>query len=55
MDEDNSGTISLDEITEYFVDPRVQAYFQALDMDPNDIERLFMLSSKLRCYRIHFK
>jgi len=43
MDDDGSGTITLEEIKEYFVDPRVMSYFQALGLDPNDTERLFRL------------
>merc|ERR1711939_800954 len=43
MDEDGSGDISYKELLGYFDDIRVQSYFHALDMDPNDTERLFML------------
>merc|ERR1719195_2325376 len=43
MDRDSSGTVSLDEIQSYLQDPRVQSYFQALGLDPNDTERLFKL------------
>mmetsp|Transcript_11089 Transcript_11089/g.34674 ORF Transcript_11089/g.34674 Transcript_11089/m.34674 type:complete len:366 (-) Transcript_11089:98-1195(-) len=43
MDEDDSGTISLHEIQEYLDDPRVKSYFQALGLDPQDSERLFVL------------
>merc|ERR1712176_1173031 len=43
MDDDGSGTVTLEEVTEYFEDPRVQSYFQALGVDPNDTERLFKL------------
>mmetsp|Transcript_108698 Transcript_108698/g.350920 ORF Transcript_108698/g.350920 Transcript_108698/m.350920 type:complete len:641 (-) Transcript_108698:88-2010(-) len=43
MDKDGSGTIGLEEINEYLEDPRVQGYFAALGLDPNDTERLFKL------------
>lgn len=43
MDDDGSGTLTLEEIKEYFADPRVMSYFQALGLDPNDTERLFRL------------
>merc|ERR1719343_355439 len=41
MDEDNSGTVSFDEITSYLEDPRVRSYFQVLGLDPHDSYRLF--------------
>jgi len=43
MDEDGSGTVSLDEVNAYFEDPRVQSYFAALGLDYNDTEHLFSL------------
>mmetsp|Transcript_26639 Transcript_26639/g.35900 ORF Transcript_26639/g.35900 Transcript_26639/m.35900 type:complete len:282 (+) Transcript_26639:1-846(+) len=43
MDEDGSGTVSLEEVNAYFVDPRVQSYFAALGLDSADTERLFRL------------
>merc|ERR1711920_485375 len=43
MDKDGSGTVGLAEIQAYLEDPRVQGYFQALGLDPNDTERLFKL------------
>lgn len=43
MDDDGSGTVTLEEIKEYFADPRVMSYFQALGLDTNDTERLFRL------------
>jgi len=43
MDEDNSGTVSLEEVKEYFEDPNVRSYFTALGLDPEDSERLFSL------------
>lgn len=43
MDQDSSGTVTLDEVKEYFEDLRVQSYFQALGIDPQDTERLFHL------------
>merc|ERR1719454_2745941 len=43
MDADGSGTVSFQEVQEYFGDKRVQSYFQALGLDPTDTERLFRL------------
>jgi len=43
MDQDGSGTVTLEEVKEYFDDLRVQSYFQALGIDPQDTERLFHL------------
>merc|ERR1711870_97949 len=43
IDQDDSGTVGLEEIQAYLEDPRVQGYFQALGLDPNDTERLFKL------------
>merc|ERR1712190_23340 len=43
IDDDGSGSVTLDEIQEYFEDPRVQSYFQALGLDTHDSERLFKL------------
>merc|ERR1712019_133160 len=43
MDDDGSGFVTLAEIQEYFEDPRVQSYFQALGLDTHDSERLFKL------------
>merc|ERR1712048_611886 len=43
MDDDGSGYVTLEEIQEYFEDPRVQSYFQALGLDTHDSERLFKL------------
>lgn len=43
MDADHSGSITLDEVQASFEDSRVQCYFQALGLDPEDLERLFML------------
>jgi len=43
MDDDRSGTVTLQEIKEYFSDPRVMSYFQVLGIDPNDTEKLFRL------------
>eukprot|EP00415_Alexandrium_ostenfeldii_P001400 UN1400 len=43
MDQDGSGTISMDEIASYFEDPRVRSYFAALGLDSADTERLFNL------------
>mmetsp|Transcript_50641 Transcript_50641/g.151448 ORF Transcript_50641/g.151448 Transcript_50641/m.151448 type:complete len:696 (+) Transcript_50641:23-2110(+) len=43
MDEDQSGTVCLEEVKEYFQDPHVKSYFTALGLDPHDSERLFTL------------
>lgn len=43
MDSDGSGSITMAELMEYFDDKRVQSYFQALGLDPEDTERLFEL------------
>jgi len=43
MDEDESGTISVDEITEFFEDDRMRFYFQVLGIDAADCGRLFKL------------
>jgi len=43
MDSDGNGTVTLEEIKEFLEDPRIQSYFQALGLDPNDTERLFRL------------
>merc|ERR1719217_1046594 len=43
MDQDESGTISLDELDRYFEDVRMKSYFQVLGIDPDDSERLFRL------------
>jgi len=43
MDVDGSGTVTFEEVQEYFLDKRVQSYFQALGLDPTDTERLFRL------------
>jgi len=43
MDADGSGTVSPEEIKEYFEEPRVRSYFQALGLDPADTGRLFHL------------
>mmetsp|Transcript_108700 Transcript_108700/g.350927 ORF Transcript_108700/g.350927 Transcript_108700/m.350927 type:complete len:598 (+) Transcript_108700:68-1861(+) len=43
MDSDGSGSVSFLEVQQYLEDPRVQGYFTALGLDPNDTERLFKL------------
>jgi len=43
MDEDNSGTLSMEEIDAYFEDPRGRSYFSAIGLDAADTERLFGL------------
>mmetsp|Transcript_56434 Transcript_56434/g.127326 ORF Transcript_56434/g.127326 Transcript_56434/m.127326 type:complete len:308 (+) Transcript_56434:2-925(+) len=43
MDKEGTGTIGLAEVQAYLEDPRVQGYFTALGLDPNDTERLFKL------------
>lgn len=43
MDKDKSGTITLEELREYFEDVRVQTYFHVLGLDAYDTERLFKL------------
>merc|ERR1712048_1003827 len=43
MDQDGAGTIGLEQIQSLLEDPRVQGYFTALGLDPNDTERLFKL------------
>jgi len=43
MDEDGSGTVSMEEVAAYFEDPRVRSYFAALGLDSADTERLFNL------------
>jgi len=43
MDEDESGTITHQEIKEYLDDPRVLLYFQVLGLDARDSEKLFSL------------
>jgi len=43
MDKDGSGTISYSEVQHHLTDQRVQGYFAALGLDPNDTERLFRL------------
>merc|ERR1712048_777859 len=43
MDQDGAGTIGLEQIQALLEDPRVQGYFTALGLDPNDTERLFKL------------
>merc|ERR1712125_274061 len=43
MDTDESGTVCLAEVKEFFKDERVQSYFHALGLDTHDAERLFSL------------
>lgn len=43
MDQDGSGSLTIDEIQEQFTDIRMRTYFQVLGMDPDDVERLFKL------------
>merc|ERR1712187_892284 len=43
MDEDGSGSVTLEEILNCFEDQRVKGYFRALGLDPHDVENLFRL------------
>jgi hypothetical protein len=43
MDEDESGSITLEELHKYFRDHRMRSYFQVLGLDAHDCDRLFRL------------
>ncbi|CAK0795487.1 unnamed protein product [Prorocentrum cordatum] len=43
LDPDHSGTIRLEELHDRIHDPRVKAYFRAIDLNPGKVERLFQL------------
>mmetsp|Transcript_77830 Transcript_77830/g.241169 ORF Transcript_77830/g.241169 Transcript_77830/m.241169 type:complete len:650 (-) Transcript_77830:14-1963(-) len=43
MDNDGSGTLTLEEVKAYFDNPQLQSYFAALGIDFSDTERLFTL------------
>ncbi len=43
IDVDKSGTISIDELTEFLTDDGFQQYLEALDLNPSDTATLFKL------------
>merc|ERR1719223_2047499 len=43
VDEDGSGTVTLDELSQAFTDPEVRAYVSALDLDVLDAKQLFSM------------
>merc|ERR1712242_113048 len=42
-DKDHSGMVTFDEFEQHLLDPRVQAFFQCIELDPVEARRLFRL------------
>jgi len=43
MDQDKSGSVTFDEMTQYFSDPSIRDLFRVLGLEPDDMPKLFRL------------